>query len=104
VLLHEATKATMAKTPNWTMTSTIRSAATLLAIGLGVGLALYCEVAIALPSYALKENKTCTYCHINPWGGADRNAIGRQYEMNGHSFKKRPQENGTTNAPYPAVK
>lgn len=99
-----ASNATMAKMPNWTMTSMIRSAATLVAIGLGLSLVLYSEGAIALPSYALKENKSCTYCHVSPGGGGDRNSTGRQYEMNGHSFKKKPQENGTTNAPYPAVK
>lgn len=94
----------MAKIPNWTMTRTIRAAATLVAIGLGVALDLYSGELIALPSYALKENKTCTYCHINPAGGADRNAVGRQYEMNGHSFKKKAQENGATSAPDPAAK
>ena len=42
----------------------------------------------ALPTYAQKEGKPCEYCHVNPAGGGVRNAMGRQYEENGHTFKK----------------
>jgi anaerobic selenocysteine-containing dehydrogenase len=46
------------------------------------------RAAIALPTYAQKEDKPCGYCHVNPEGGSVRNAMGRQYEANGHTFKK----------------
>ena len=44
--------------------------------------------ATALPAYAQKEGKPCGYCHVNPAGGGVRNATGKKYEANGHSFKK----------------
>jgi hypothetical protein len=44
--------------------------------------------AEALPAYAQKEGKACGYCHVNPAGGGDRNAMGKKYEAGGHSFKK----------------
>lgn len=47
------------------------------------------ERARALPSYAQKEGKLCTYCHINPEGSGNRNAVGKQYELNGHTFKRK---------------
>jgi hypothetical protein len=43
--------------------------------------------ASALPAYAQKEGKPCGYCHVNPAGGGERNAKGKQYEAHGHSFK-----------------
>ena len=44
--------------------------------------------AEAKPEYAAKEGKACGYCHKNPAGGGDRNVKGKQYEDNGHTFKK----------------
>jgi hypothetical protein len=44
--------------------------------------------AEAKPEYAAKEGKPCGYCHANPAGGGDRNAMGKKYEANGHTFKK----------------
>jgi hypothetical protein len=44
--------------------------------------------AQALPAYAAKEGKPCGYCHVNPAGGGPRNARGKQYQANGHKFKK----------------
>lgn len=44
--------------------------------------------AAALPAYAQKEGKACGYCHANPAGGGERNAMGKKYEAGGHSFKK----------------
>jgi len=35
-----------------------------------------------------KKYKACEYCHVNPAGGGVLNAIGKQYEANGHTFKK----------------
>jgi len=43
--------------------------------------------ATALPAYALKEGKPCGYCHANPSGGRELNAVGKQYVANGHTFK-----------------
>jgi len=42
--------------------------------------------ATALPAYSQKEGKACGYCHVNPAGGGERNAKGKQYEANGHKF------------------
>jgi hypothetical protein len=42
--------------------------------------------ATALPAYSQKEGKACGYCHVNPAGGGERNAMGKQYEANGHEF------------------
>ena len=44
--------------------------------------------AQATPAYAAKEGKPCGYCHVNPAGGGPRNAKGKQYQANGHKFKK----------------
>lgn len=44
--------------------------------------------AAALPAYAQKEGKACGYCHANPAGGGERNAMGKKYEVGGHTFKK----------------
>jgi hypothetical protein len=46
------------------------------------------QPANALPTYAQKEGKPCEYSHVNPAGDGVRNAIGRQYEENGRTFKK----------------
>jgi hypothetical protein len=46
------------------------------------------QKAQALPAYAAKEGKPCGYCHVNPAGGGPRNAKGKQYQANGHKFKK----------------
>ena len=46
------------------------------------------QKAQALPQYAAKEGKPCGYCHVNPAGSGPRNAKGKQYEANGHKFKK----------------
>lgn len=62
-----------------------------LAIGIVVASASFVVAprqAAALPAYAAKEGKACGYCHVNPAGGGERNANGKKYEANGHSFKK----------------
>lgn len=46
------------------------------------------QQAQAMPQYAAKEGKPCGYCHVNPAGGGPRNARGKQYQANGHKFKK----------------
>jgi hypothetical protein len=46
------------------------------------------QQAQAKPEYAAKEGKPCGYCHVNPAGGGPRNAKGKQYQANGHKFKK----------------
>src|ERR1017187_9470633 len=60
----------------------------LAAAVLFAGLVVAPRSATALPAYAAKEGKACGYCHVNPAGGGERNARGKQYEANGHSFKK----------------
>jgi hypothetical protein len=64
---------------------------TTLAIGIfvaSVSSVVVPRQATALPAYAAKEGKACGYCHKNPAGGGERNANGKKYEANGHSFKK----------------
>lgn len=56
------------------------------AVALLVGLLVAPRSASALPAYAQKEGKPCGYCHLNPAGGGERNAKGKQYEANGHKF------------------
>ena len=72
-----------------------RSYRTAIVAGLAVGavvavtaLVVAPRHASALPAYAAKEGKACGYCHKNPAGGGERNAAGKKYEANGHSFKK----------------
>ena len=47
--------------------------------------------ANALPAYAQKEGKACSYCHTNPRGGGGRNSRGAFYQQNGHSFVVRKE-------------
>jgi hypothetical protein len=72
-----------------------RACRTTIVAGLAVGLAVAAAAlvvaprqAAALPAYAAKEGKACGFCHQNPAGGGERNANGKKYEANGHSFKK----------------
>lgn len=62
-------------------------AAGLAVAALITGLLVAPRSANALPAYAQKEGKPCGYCHVNPAGGGERNAKGKQYEANGHKFK-----------------
>jgi len=61
-------------------------AVALAAVALLTGLLFAPRSASALPAYAQKEGKPCGYCHVNPAGGGERNAKGKQYEANGHKF------------------
>jgi hypothetical protein len=54
----------------------------------GTALTVVPRHAAAMPQYTQKEGKPCGYCHVNPAGGGDRNARGKQYGANGHSFSK----------------
>jgi hypothetical protein len=71
--------------------TTIVTGLATLAVGIVVAsaaLVVAPRQATALPAYAAKEGKACGYCHANPAGGGERNATGKKYEANGHSFKK----------------
>jgi hypothetical protein len=70
-----------------TRTIIIGGSAALAAGVLFAGLAIAPRSATALPAYSQKEGKPCGYCHVNPAGGGERNAKGKQYEAKGHSFK-----------------
>jgi len=76
------------KKVNLTRTIIIGGSAALAAAVLFAGLVVAPRSVTALPAYAQKEGKACGYCHANPAGGGERNARGKQYEANGHSFKK----------------
>ncbi|MBI3946251.1 MAG: hypothetical protein HY321_10060 [Armatimonadetes bacterium] len=61
-----------------------------LVIGLAAAVALLLGVALegtALPQYAAKEGKPCSYCHVKPEGGKDLNEAGKYYKSHGHSLK-----------------
>lgn len=70
--------------------TTIVTGLATLAIGIvvaGAALVVVPRQAAALPAYAAKEGKACGFCHVNPAGGGERNAAGKKYEANGHTFK-----------------
>ena len=69
------------------MKSIIVGSLGLAAVALLAGLVVTPRSATALPAYSQKEGKPCGYCHVNAAGGGERNAKGKQYEANGHSFK-----------------
>jgi hypothetical protein len=73
-----------------TARKTIIFGVTALAIGVfgAAALVVAPRSAEAKPEYAAKEGKPCGYCHVNPAGGGARNAMGKKYEANGHTFKK----------------
>jgi glutathione peroxidase len=55
-----------------------------LCAALTAAVALTCQTAQAKPEYAMKEGKTCDYCHVKP--GGDRNFRGLYYGTHNHSF------------------
>ena len=64
----------------------VAASAVVTAVIVFAALAIASRSATALPTYAYKEHKDCTYCHVNPNGGTVLNSIGRRYEANGYSF------------------
>jgi hypothetical protein len=76
------------KSPSLTKTIILAGSGALAAVVLLAGLAVAPQSATALPTYAQREHLDCESCHIDPAGGGVRNAIGKQYETNGHKFKK----------------
>jgi hypothetical protein len=59
--------------------------------------------AEAFPAYSKKENKPCSYCHVNTAGGGKRNAAGDYYQKNNHSFVGYTPEGAAADAaPTPA--
>ena len=77
--------AKIAKPSNFTaivVLAQILAAACMLA-----ALAVAPRSAAALPTYSQRENRPCEYCHINPSGGGEQNAVGKEYEDNGHKLK-----------------
>jgi hypothetical protein len=74
--------------PSFTQSIVGVESSVLAVVALLAELAVAPRSAAALPTYSQRENKPCEYCHINPAGGGDRNANGKEYEENGHKFKK----------------
>jgi len=66
----------------------IAGSGALAAVVLLAGLAVAPQSATALPTYAQREHLDCESCHMNPAGDGVLNARGKQYEANGHKFKK----------------
>lgn len=81
-------KAELSRSPSLSKTIIIAGSGALAAVVLLAGLAVAPQSAAALPTYAQKEHLDCVSCHVNPAGGSVLNAKGRQYEANGHKFKK----------------
>jgi hypothetical protein len=80
--------AELSRSPSLTKTIIIAGSGALGAVVLLAGLAVVPQSATAPPTYAQKEHVDCEYCHVNPADGGVRNAIGKQYEANGHTFKE----------------
>ena len=78
----------ISRSPNRTWTIIIAGSGAVAGLVLLAGLAVAPQSATALPIYSQKEHKACEYCHVNPAEGGVLNANGRQYEANGHTFKK----------------
>lgn len=79
----------VSRSPNLTTAIVVAKTCVLAIVALLAGLAVASRSASALPTYSQRENKPCEYCHINPAGGGERNANGKEYEDNGHKFKKK---------------
>lgn len=50
--------------------------------------------ASAKASFSQRENKPCSYCHINPMGGGARNPKGEEYQRNGFKFPPTVKKGG----------
>ena len=82
-------KADVLSSPSLKKTIIIAGSGALAGGLLLAGLTIAPRSAAALPTYSQRENKPCGYCHVDPEGGSVRNAVGKQYEENGHTFKKK---------------
>ena len=80
--------AEVSRSPNLTTTIIFAKTGVLATVVLLIGLIVAPRSAAAPPTYSQRENKSCEYCHINPSGGGERNANGKEYEDTGHKFKK----------------
>jgi len=78
---------------------TLRAA--LLSSALVVGALVTVPKAHALPAFAMKEHKPCSYCHINPKGGGKRNANGLWYQHHKLSFAGYTREKAAKEAGVP---
>jgi hypothetical protein len=76
------------RSPNLTSIIILAGSGALAAAVVFAGLIAAAQSVMALPTYAIKEQKDCGYCHVDPAGGGVRNAKGKDYEANGHTFKK----------------
>jgi hypothetical protein len=68
------------------------------ALGAGLLAAAPPPAAEARPEYSRREGKACAFCHVNPRGGGDRNAVGMEYEKNGFKFPGAPKGYGEDDA------
>jgi len=59
----------------------------IIAYGAGLALcALVASSARALPKYATKEKKPCSFCHTAKAGGGRRTTAGDWYKTHNHTF------------------
>jgi len=80
--------AEVSRSPALSTSIIVGASAVLAALILIAGSIVAPRSATALPAYAQKEGKPCGFCHLNPAGGGERNARGKKYQANGHTFKK----------------
>jgi len=78
----------VSRSPALSTSIIVGASAVLAALILLAGSIVAPRSATALPAYAQKEGKPCGFCHLNPAGGGERNARGKKYQANGHTFKK----------------
>lgn len=63
-------------------------------------LSAFAPSAHATKEYARKEQKDCSYCHINDKGSGPRNAKGREFEANGYKFGVKSWSNEDNSKAY----
>lgn len=62
------------------------SLSSLLLVAVGGAAALLAPRAFAFPAYTKKENKPCSFCHVNAAGGGKRNHAGLWYKSHNLSL------------------
>jgi len=61
----------------------------ILIVSLSLLLTRFCVIDTeARPEFAAREDKECSFCHLDPAGGGPRNPVGKVYEENGYEFPK----------------
>lgn len=54
----------------------------------GLFFLLMSPAALARPEYAVKQNSSCTACHVSPWGGGPKTVYGKFYGSRDYPMAK----------------